>query len=221
MKILAVTDKRGFTLLEVVVAITVLSLIMGIVYKTFATVADSNIRGIVLLESDIKVRNLAQFLTKDLSSLFIDFENPYDLEKNRGIIYGLVGSSLEEEGNRLNFTALSTESGNFGDAFVSEVGYFLHHQEEGSYRLMKRMDRTPDNNMEEGGQAFEIIEGLKSISFEFLDNNGEWISEWDTFDKNKDKLPKSIKIIITFSEDEEDKPSFSLEVPVFIGAELS
>lgn len=220
MNMSTISNKRGFTLLEVVVAITVLSFIMGIVYKTFATVADSNKRGIVLLESDIKVRNLAQFLTKDLSSIFIDYINS---NSGTGISYGLVGSSLEEEGNKLNFTALSTESGSFSDAFISEVGYFLQRQEGEGFRLMKRIDKTPDDKIEEGGQIFEIIEGLKSLSFEFLDDNGNWISEWDSFKSNftTNKLPKSIKIIIAFSEDEEDKPSFLLEVPVFIGAELS
>ena len=157
-------DKKGFTLLEVMVAITVLSFILGIVYTTFATISESGRRGAALLESDVKVRNLAEYLMRDLSSLIIDLEHPPVAGKATGLIYGLVGSRLDEEGTRLDFTALSTDSGDFRDAVVTEIGYYLLPTEGGSFRLMKRIDETPDDNIEEGGHSFEIMEGLSSLS---------------------------------------------------------
>ncbi|MBE9504950.1 MAG: prepilin-type N-terminal cleavage/methylation domain-containing protein [Proteobacteria bacterium] len=218
MGIRLMRNNRGFTLLEVMIAITVLAFILGIVYTTFATVSESYKRGAAALESNVKIRNLAEYMMKDLSSLFIDFDQDLDKCNPACLTYGLVSDIVSEGVSRLDFTALSTDSDDFNDAFITEVGYSLLPSGESSYSLIKRIDETPDENLKEGGHSFELMEGISSLTFEFFNDKGEWLKEWYSLDKNL--LPRTIKIIIAFDDDMGESKTFSMQVPVYLGVEL-
>lgn len=211
-------DNKGFTLLEVMTAITVLAFILGIVYTTFATVSESDRRGAAAMESNIKVRNLAEQMTGDLSSLFIDFDQPPENYGPPGLKYGMISGDPAQGGASLDFTAIMADSGDFNDAVIAEIGYTLLPSEGGGFRLMKRIDDTPDDNLREGGHSFELMEGISSLVFEFLDNKGEWQKEWDSLSENS--LPRSIKIVIAFDEENGERKSSSMQVPVYLGVEL-
>jgi len=211
-------NDRGFTLLEVMVAITVLAFILGIVYTTFATVSESDRRGSAAMESNIKVRNLAEQMTRDISSLFIDLDQRLESAAPSGLVYGMVSGDPAEGGASLDFTAITADPGDFNDAVVAEIGYSLLPSEGGGFRLMKRIDGTPDDNLREGGLVLDLMDGISSLTFEFLDHRGEWQKEWDSLSENS--LPRAIKIIIAFDEEKGETESFSMQVPVYLGVEL-
>ena len=211
-------NNKGFTLLEVMIAITVLAFILGIVYTTFATVSESDKRGAAALESNVKIRNLAEYIMKDLSSLFIDFDQKPDNGNPAGLTSGLVSNLSSEGVGRLDFTALSVDSGDFNDALIAEIGYSLLPSGEGAYKLIKRIDETPDENLKEGGHFFELMEGISSLTFEFFNEKGEWQQEWDSLEGNR--LPRTIKIIIAFDDNKGESKAFSMQVPVYLGVEL-
>lgn len=208
----------GFTLLEIMVAITILSFVFGVVYTTFATISESEKK--ISLSADIseKARNLLEYITRDISSTVVPEQigTSPAADKQAKTIYGFRGVIAENGFTKIDFTTAGPDTGNARYTSIQEVGYYLLPSDSGGFRLMKRIDPTPDGDITEGGRSFELMGNLDSMKIEFLNHAGEWLEEW--VKEEKERLPRAIKIDISFLPgDGEDKEFFTTLSPIYQG----
>ncbi len=210
--------ERGFTLLEILVAITILSFIFGVVYASFSSISDSDKRIHSSNEIAVKARNLMEYMVKDISSAF--YPRATGVVKNREdtLAYGFTSDSREGT-PRLNFTAIISDFNYRGDKKVAELGYYLSPVEGRGYSLIKRVDETPDGNIMDGGYSEELMRDISSLSFEFLRSKDEWIEEWNVAGSPiiTSGLPKAIIIKLGLLDDSGEEKTFSIQIPINSG----
>lgn len=204
-----VQSEKGFTLLEILIAITILAFVLSIIYSSFFAISQSEKGVTQSTEIEIKARNLIQMLMRDLSSAVIPEVSAG--KKEYTLNYGFY-CARNETGQKLDFTASLSESGNVIDASLIEVGYFLVANERGSYDLLKRIDLTPDADIGEGGRELLLMKDLSSLTFQFMNKKGEWTELWEGKES-----PRAIRIILNLLNADKNKEEFVTEVPLYRG----
>ena len=212
-----VRNKNGFTLLEIMIAITILSFIMGIVYASFSAISESDRRISLASESALKARNLFAMMSMEISSIFVPAMPTSDGDKEDRLNYGLV-CIKEGDVQRVNFTAALSDSGSMSDVALKEVGYYLMPKEGGGHSLFKRIDLTPDDDISSGGGDYFLMDGVSSLRYEFMKSSseiaGETVEELEA--NNKASLPKAIRVELSLINADLDIETFSTTISPYL-----
>lgn len=188
---------RGLTLIEVMVAVTVLSMI-GITIWT-ATSQSARTRDIVNTTHDRlhQVRIAFEYMTRDLSSAFLS-KHRATVEPTHDTVF--IGRDHGKE-DRLDFVAFSHQR-RFLDVDESdqcEIAYFIADDPHDSEKknLVRRESPILDVEPLEGGQYLILVENVDSFEVEYFDlPMNEWQDEWDTTEVSGelDQLPTQVRI---------------------------
>ncbi len=212
------SSERGFTLLEIMVAITLLTFVFGIVYSTFAAISSSDRKVTAIEEIALSARNLFQVMMKDVGSAYLPANAGSGKERESTLFYGFIADQTVDDGE-VNFTALvSSGTTNPLDRRIEEIGYSLLKSDDGTFRLMKRIDATPDGDIGEGGETFELLRDVTSLKFSFRKSDGEWADSWDS--TTLDGPPLGIKMEIALSDGGSESAAFTAYFPVGSGKRL-
>jgi hypothetical protein len=160
---------NAFTLVEILVAITMIAVIMATVFGTFTGVL-SNTRDAEKKAELYQIgRAVMDLLCADLRG-FMPVSVP-----ERGVFF--LGSTEPVEGDKEMSRAdfITTHALSFGidrSPFLSEVGYRVKRSPEGGlYSLWRRAEQPPEYPFEEGGREVPICKILESFRLEFMHNN--------------------------------------------------
>lgn len=198
---------KGFTLIEVLIALTAFSVILSLLYMSLSSSLDAMQRTETTATSLQEVRHVLDTLRREIESALYSPGN--DQTFFRFMQRDLYGRDAAE----LEFTTLSTTGRGI---FV--VAYRVEEQA-GKMILSKRI--IPLNHSPETYEWEPIIEGLHSFSLK-IQSKGELIKSWDT--KLNQSLPEEVGLSIALMPSE-DRPSsrplvFSELVRLRIGREL-
>ena len=194
---------KGLTLLEMLIAISIIGIIMAVVYGAYM----SNVDAIQMSRQEAEITQKARIvfdrMGKDLASAFIGTGMGEEQEEN---LLVFIGQDIETDGDptdRLDFTSLShMPMGGAGPwTDLCEVSYFLEADPEGAgFVLFRRDDAYLDGNPVEGGPFFEIADGIKSFDMTFQDQGGEVYENWNSLEgEQKGRLPSLISIRLVFT----------------------
>ncbi|MFI5294523.1 MAG: prepilin-type N-terminal cleavage/methylation domain-containing protein [Thermodesulfovibrionales bacterium] len=173
-------DEKGFTLLELLIAMVLFSIILSAIYGSFF-LSHKAMTG--LDESLLKLqecRTAIDVMTREGESILYKSSNMSSLVKVEDKdFYG-------KQASRFTFTAFSPLS--YGIVMIS---YYVEDKD-GVLTLFKKMDSAykPDNTT----KGEELIEGLESFSVEVNDGS-KWVKTWDTSETKQP--PLEIRITIT------------------------
>ena len=198
----------GFTLLEVLLAMAILSVIMTVIYASFST-AGRNIEQAETIrdESDL-ARTLIARLSDDIANAYV---NPFmNTPTTVTIFYGKkeeaeFGTGPGNEKVRHDSISLTTLTNwrkpDSNQMELWEVGYFFKEQPDGKgYALFRREKRelSKDTPALEGGDEYEITDRVESIKFTYLNNSLTWTDNgWDSRSSTfGQKMPKAVEIAI-------------------------
>lgn len=186
----------GFTLIEILISITVLSIVIAAIYSTFF-LSHKAVMGMDETVLKIQeVRRAIDILKCELDSVYYETndENTFLKIKDRDF-YGKQASSI-------SFTTFSTLRPG-----LSKISYFVENKE-GRLNLFKRIESPYVN--EDNIEDVDIIEDIDSFSIEVM-YNGKWIKLWDTeISKN---TPQEIKISISFRAKDRIISLFDIATP--------
>jgi prepilin-type N-terminal cleavage/methylation domain-containing protein len=212
--------ERGFTLLEVVVAATILTLVVSFVYQLLT----NTVKGQDMIRTGLrapKIQNaILQQILRDLRYVYwVDFAGSTGfLGQNRDVGPG--------DGDRLDFvTARRTRlvradddgSRDPGESPVNEVGYACQvNEQRGDWiGLYRREDFFVDDDPVSGGTYSLIYDRLRSFNLMYFPNPRELggsgksdqgspgLEEWDS--RLKNQIPYAIVVEIKFDIDEPKK----------------
>ena len=185
----------GFTLLEVLVAVVLLSVILAAVYSTFI-LSHRAVEG--LDESLLKnqeARKALDILRRELDATVYRFNDSLTLLKIQDRdIYG-------KHTTLLTFTTFSPLRPG-----LSRISYYVEEKDK-KLSLFKGVS-SPSN--EEETESVDIIDDLASFTVEAKYNNS-WVKTWDT-DLNK-SVPDEIRISLSFMAKGREVTLFDVSQP--------
>lgn len=172
--------RAGFTLLEVLIAVVILGMIVSLIYGSFAMTAQSKEK----TEAGNAIYHEARWamnkLEDDLGAAYVT--------RNRNTRSLLVGFSRDAGGNmpmdELHFSSFSHVKYNpqARESDQAEISYFVtENPESGIMTLYRREDPTPDDENMDGGEFYDLVEGVLGFDLTYYDGF-EWADEWDSRD---------------------------------------
>lgn len=191
---------RGFTLLEVLIALLILVLLAGALYGTFFSVtrASSAARERTGQLRDLRVT--LDLLRRELSSAWYNSSNKklHFVVEDRDV-FGKPASTLD-------FTAFTVpRQGSAPSSDVMNVRYRPQEKEENRLILSRQ---TRDVYLEADTKPYPLTGWIEGFLVECFDGSA-WVKSWDT--ELNGKLPKAVRITVTVLAD--DRPmSFSAVV---------
>lgn len=178
--------RAGFTLLEVMIAIGIIGMIVSLIYGSFARTAES--KDMIERGNDIyhQMRWALDKMEADLSTAYLSTNS-----KSYSIFYGVnrdsgSGQPVDElhftSFNHLKFNPAARESDQ------CELSYFvMENPETGELTLYRREDASPDEDNTEGGEFYELADGIILFNLRYFDGV-DWLDEWDSRDYSEDEI---------------------------------
>ncbi|MBI3019082.1 MAG: prepilin-type N-terminal cleavage/methylation domain-containing protein [Deltaproteobacteria bacterium] len=198
--------QSGFTLIEVIVAMSIFSFIAMATATAIGRGMAVKKRAEREWDETHGIRTAMNFLTRDISLAF-HVKKPaaegafFTQDHSRWFKTYFNGRS-----DQLHFTSLSNRRlyDNTHESEGCEVGYALISSSEkerdseksGQYSLSRRKSPIIDEDQEKGGEPFILIEHIKEVQFKYYSQKKDrWFEEWDTSKRDtEDRFPEAVEI---------------------------
>ncbi len=194
---------KGFTLLEVLIAVAIMAGILTVIYMSFFTVS----RNIEQAETTRDMADLARTLMTRMSD---EVANAYvNTSMNSPVVLTVFYGKKVAEGNgedakrhdELSLTTLTNSPRlNTKETDLWEVGYFFRQKPDGSgwvlYRREKRL-LSPDTPALEGGDEYELTDRVDHLRLRYSTGT-DWSEEWDS--KTRRNTPKEFEINLVLTD---------------------
>jgi general secretion pathway protein J len=220
---------RGLTLLEVLIASAILSLVASMIWVAFDQTARMRTKLSERQEHDHLARVAITRITRDLRSAFLSLHVNQE-QRAAAVITAFKGRS-GNGGSRLDLTTFThrrlRRGTHEGDA--CEVGYqLLDHRGDDGVRgmdLVRRESPRIDNDPERGGVIDVLIPGVKSFELSYFDDQtDQWTETWDSTQATGQvgRLPPRVRVTITLEEGERrEERVYSTETPILVTRPLT
>lgn len=209
---------RGFTLLEVMIAVTVLGLVGALAYGTVARAADARDRTLAITRHYHGVRQAMLRMSREISMAYLSHHRDCDEERTRTVFHGRSAGG----GMRLDFTAFSHVK-TLADANESdqeELSYFVEDDPDrpGEKALMRRAQSRIDDDPTDGGTEEVLARGVTELEFEFYDaKEDRWDDAWDSTSLDtKDRLPMFVKLTLKVKNDKGQPETFVTKTRILL-----
>jgi len=186
-------QSRGFTLLEVLLALTILAVIMTSIYSSFATAGRNRERAEEVRDGTDQVRTLIARLTNDIANAYLG-------GMSETFFYGKKFET-EEEKQRFDSIYLTTLTNwrkpDSKEMELWEVGYFFQEMPDGTGRVLMRKEKrefSKDVPRREGGVDYELTDAVQGLQLRYY-NGVTWADEW-----TQGGLPKAVDIVLTLAD---------------------
>ncbi len=207
--------KRGFTLVELMLAVLILAVIMALVYGVLvSTIEAQNRVEEITLASEVGPAILSQ-IRRDLEGAFLPKS---DVE----YFVAADGKGPGGDRDRIDFVtagmAYGPEKEGEEAAFHStnETGYQVqdNRNEAGMGILYRREDLFVDRDPLRGGRLIELYDRVRHLDLQFWDGE-KWKPAWNNKSDGR-KLPEAVrvelKILVTDREDKQVERSYSTTI---------
>jgi len=200
-KFLILNSRReGFTLLEVLLSLTLLTIILGVVYSSFFTIqrAIERFTGVSLKYQE--ARTALDLMRREIEGALL--KNPMSPSQDNNDKTTFIIEDRDIFGkttSRLHLTAFS-----FKGRGINTISYFVQ-EKDGRFTLIKAelpasaslIDKSLTEFISDKRYISEIIEGIDGFTVETLYNN-EWIKTWNT--EQTGKLPDVVRVSIELDD---------------------
>jgi type II secretion system protein J len=187
---------NGFTLLEVLLALSILALVVTAVYASFSTTGRNIEKAEVTRDSTDLARTLVAKMSSDIANAYVN-----SAMAGKTIFYG--GKKEFGTGNdkqRYDVLSLTTltnwRKSDSQEMDLWEVGYFFTEKSDVSgYVMMRREKRVLSTDMPagEGGVEYQITDRVKGLQLRYNNGGDTWYDEWTT----KNAQPQIVEIALT------------------------
>jgi general secretion pathway protein J len=211
-------DHRGFTLLEMLLAIVIFSLVIGVIFTSFRLGSSSWEKGERDIERYQKIRAINELIYREVRSCFPYILTPGELDTHVKF-YAFFGKT-----DSLKFvSAASVQKINRGLSFIE---FWV---KEGTGLMVGEVlalgPELADVSLRDEDRALLIDPDVKNIQFRYFDKTskdekGEWEQTWDPRNKTgRDlRMPEAVQVSLEF--DMGNGRVFNQEFIVPIGTDL-
>ena len=176
-------NEYGFTLVEVLVALTVTALLLIAVYQTVSSAANAREKLVVENARHHAARIIFERIGRELQSLHFVADD----ERTR-FSGGIGGGDME----LLSFTSTASTPLAMEPGLPARINYRL--EVTGDSTTAYRLTRTESAALAIGeSRAYKLADDLSDIEIRFL-SNGSWINRWDS--AGEQGLPEAISLAL-------------------------
>ncbi|WP_338867454.1 type II secretion system protein GspJ [Myxococcus stipitatus] len=215
---------RGFTLMEVMVAVAITALMGTVVAMAFQT----GITAKETVEADAdhyrQLRVAMNRMSREIGSAYVS--DRYDTKRFRD--QQDRPTNFIGEGDRLLFTTFAHQR-LYTDVKESDqavVEYFVEPSDDrkakGRMDLKRRENPNVDDRMDRGGTTDVLLEGVKKLEFEYWNSDKkEWDDEWDTRrTEQKSILPTRVRMTVTAVDETGKEARYVTQARIMLNTEL-
>ncbi|MCF8127273.1 MAG: type II secretion system GspH family protein [Deltaproteobacteria bacterium] len=194
---------RGFTLLEILLAIFILTLVVSAVFGafrgTFKVVTETETQEEIYATARVALERMCE----DLASAY-GGSNQAEVKKTPGqpIFVGEDHQVNDQSADALYFLSRSHISFKSGhqEGGAAEIGYYTQYHEKTQRLSLYRSDTLDYLESPEDGQGGLLLcEGLKWLDFIYYDKNGDPHKTWEGKESDSNgALPSRVEISIGF-----------------------
>ncbi|OHB75647.1 MAG: hypothetical protein A2Z34_09485 [Planctomycetes bacterium RBG_16_59_8] len=194
----SIRRRSGFTLIEVLLTLTIASVVIVVVYGVLRTTIFAAGEKEDAIEGSHIGPAILNIMRQDLESAIVTDENVLSFQ-------GIDGGSKGASGDRLDFltTRIALVRGADEEekpffSSLNEAGYQLKESPAGNgLFVLYRREQTPvDDDPVKGGDLAELYDRVKSLELLYYDGE-EWQKEWDNV-KSKG-MPAAVRIELALS----------------------
>ncbi|ACM19252.1 type II secretion system minor pseudopilin GspJ [Geotalea daltonii FRC-32] len=184
---------KGFTLLELLVAMALLVIICGALYGTYFSLMNGREAAVSGMETRREIRTTLDMLRREISSTYFrkpsqpNVENKFRFVVEDRDFFGKPASTIR-------FTSIAAP--NFGTAPVSDLMEIAYEPVEKDNRI-SLVRRAKDFHFDFKPDPYPQMEELEGFLVECFDG-GKWVRSWDTTLNNV--LPRSVRITLRIKE---------------------
>lgn len=196
---------RGFTLVEVMVALAILGIIMTMIWGGFAQTARNKDAVERINDRYHAVRMAMERMQREISMAFVSVHRNIASPVPTPLT-AFIGQD-HSGADRLDFASFAHRRlyRNAPESDQCELGYFLVRDPNnpGTKALGRREQNRIDEDPEKGGRIDILLEDVRRLEFEYLDpTTQEWVRTWDTTQAlgQAARLPTQVKIRVTIPD---------------------
>lgn len=221
----------GFTLLEVMIAVTILGVIMTLVWSSTSQSLKAKDRfekrDFVYHSASLAMRKLSDDLTMAFLAKTATTETGTEEAKpqQKSDYKTFFVGEDSGENDSLKFTTFSHMRlfKNAREADQCKVSYDIENAKdaETGALLVRKEEAWINGTTEFESKGMELVEGIKSFNLEYYDpRKDDWTKNWNTESVDyKDKLPMAVKVEMVFAdpsmEDGTVKASTIVMIPLY------
>lgn len=198
---------RGFTLLEILIAIFILVLVVSAVFGafsgTFKVVTETEIQGEMYAAARVALERISEDIASVYVGVLTKSEQPKaGASRQRFFFVGEDHQVDEQSADTLRF--LSWAHVSFKNGRQTEgpaaINYYTQYDEETGKLTLYRTDTLDYLESPEDGQGGLLLcEGLKWLDFIYYDREGDTHNSWDTTENSSNaELPSRVEISMGF-----------------------
>lgn len=198
--------QTGLTLLEVMIALTVLSFMLILVWYTTSSTIDAKKDVEQIQERDNEIRVAMNRLVKDIESAYLSQNEITTIDNRRTLFIGKSARPVDE----LRFSSLGHRV-LWAEANESEQTLISYSAEDDPLdrdktNLIRRESRRLSNEPweSEPAEVAVLLPDIERVEFEYFDwKDADWQESWDTtkIDAENNRLPERVRITITLKND--------------------
>lgn len=177
-------DERGFTLIETILTLAILSAMLVIVFSALRIGLKSWEKGEAAAEDGAATRTITSKLAREISSAY-----PYKERKDGNVRVLFTGGSTE-----LGFVTVAPGLPGLPWGGAKWVHY---SRRDDVFTVREKTIPAADTEKDKGGRTTELDKGVDTLSFEYLGENG-WEKSWDV--EEEKSLPSSIRVNISYKD---------------------
>ncbi|MFM8270190.1 MAG: type II secretion system protein GspJ [Pseudomonadota bacterium] len=216
-------NKSGFTLLEVLLALAIFSMIALTTSNQINVIRNTKDTALAQIEQYDGIRSAIAVIRDDLGQAF---HKRYpdlggDLQRRVQRSEPAPHTLFDGRSNQLIFTSLSHR--NFyatrKDGQQAEISYFLQPSNRNGFTtLMKRESPLIDGNLFEGGSLYTLLDEVSVLEFRYWDDKLlKWSEDWNSdAGVTRDNFPRAVKLRLA-TVDPKSKKEVTIETTFKIG----
>lgn len=200
--------QQGFTLLELVVAVTLVAMMSVGIWSALTLCVNSWVRGVETIDFNQRERTTQDLMRKQIASAYPLVPSPVlGSTLTNTAVSSSSSSQLVFSGTGTSLRFVSPNSLQSVDgAGLMLVAYEIEEDSDGNTALVEKEARYTGQGASSGGftSSVPVFLNLKSCLFEYYTpgdtaNPAEWLEEWDTSAMRR--LPAAVRISMVAKDD--------------------
>ncbi len=196
---------RGFTLLELLVAISILAMVSILIYSAFAAMRRTK-EGLERIQDRYREGRMAmQRVTRDLSAAYLSLHAPIDTRIT--MQHTAFVGKRDTPTDRVDFNSFSNtrRDRDAHESDQAEISYFGVDNRSGSSStidLARRLGVRPDLDPQHGGRVEVLATDIDLFQLEYLDpQTAMWTDTWDSTQVTgqPNRLPLQVRVTLVLN----------------------
>ena len=202
-------SQAGMTLIEVLIAMAMVSFMLVMAWSTTTSVADAQKYFEDVQERNHEIRVALNRMARDISSAYISGNEDKSLDNRRTLFIGKEETPVDE----LRFSSLGhvTLWANANESEQTLISYHSVRDRDDSSKvnLVRRESRRLSNEPWESqpAEADLLLRDVERVTFEYFDpRDNEWQESWSSTaaDAESARLPERVRVTVTLRQGERD-----------------